>query len=72
MGSAQRDVAQRELVSCVSVRFVTVLAHYFVRFLHLSWFLPSPLKLPVKVCLKILRAEFVKRNKSCGYLIRIK
>lgn len=58
-------LAQRELVSCVSLRFMSVLEHYFVRFLHLSWFLLSPLKLPVKVCLKLLRAEFVKR-KSCG------
>lgn len=52
MGSARRDVAERALGRCVSVRFMSVLVHYFVLFLRLFWFLLSTRKLPVKVCLK--------------------
>jgi hypothetical protein len=66
MGSARRIVAQRALGRGVSLRFMSILVHYFVRFLHLSWFFLSPLKLSVKVCLKVLCAEFVQRNKSSG------
>ena len=34
-------------------------------FCPFPWFLLSPRQLPVKVCQKVLRVEFVQRNQSC-------